>query len=136
MTEEFATVTKTLLPVPSGPEPLQYLVRHADQAARREELERRCMGDIRGDVLYAEAEEGYAALSILLGNDTYFFKERYSIRSVNVNDRRPGLLDAAVFAYTWTIMDKLGQNDLATIVKKYENLVRHANNIKKLVYLS
>lgn len=124
------------MPIPSGPEPLQYMVRYADQTARREELERRCMGEIRGDVLYAEAEEGYAALSTLLGNDTYFFKERCFTRIINVNDRRPGLLDAAVFAYTWTVLDKLGENDLAEILKKYENLVRHADRLKQMVYPS
>lgn len=61
--------------MPNGPEPLQFLVRHAYQKAAREELERRCIGEIRGDVLYAEAEEGYAALSTLLGGAEYFFDE-------------------------------------------------------------
>ena len=78
MTEDFDKVTRGLLAIPNGPEPLQYLVRHADRTARRDELERRCMGEIRGDVLYAEADEGYAALSTLLGNDRYFFNERYT----------------------------------------------------------
>ena len=80
MTKDFDKVTKELLPIPNGPEPLQYLVYHADWSARRDELQSRCMGEIRGDTLYAEADEAYAALSTLLGNDAYFFNERYSIQ--------------------------------------------------------
>jgi hypothetical protein len=37
------------------------------------------MSEIRQDVVYAEAEEGYAALSTLLGHDKYFFNHEYSL---------------------------------------------------------
>jgi hypothetical protein len=77
LTDEFERVTMPLLTVPEGPEPLQYLVKHSNRLARREEIERRCMSDNRGDVLYAEAEDAYNAISTLLGEDTYFFGARY-----------------------------------------------------------
>ena len=64
--------------MPDGPEPLQYLVRYSHRMTKKKELEKRCLLEIDGDQLYAEAEEGYAALSLLLGNDTYFFSERFT----------------------------------------------------------
>jgi hypothetical protein len=77
MTDAFENVTLPLLSIPDGPEPLQYLVQHSHWTAKKEELERRCMSEIREDVLYAEAEEGYAALSTLLGGDRYFFNQKH-----------------------------------------------------------
>lgn len=53
-----------------------------------------------------------------------------------VDGRRPGLLDAAVFAYTWTVLLKLRDGELARIIKKFDNLVRHANHLKQAVYPS
>lgn len=50
--------------------------------------------------------------------------------------RRAGLLDMAVFAYIWTVLDKLGESNLASIIKKYPNLVKHADYIKQLAYPS
>jgi len=50
--------------------------------------------------------------------------------------RRPGLLDAAVFAYTWTVLIKLREGELAGIIKRFDNLVRHANRLKQTVYPS
>jgi hypothetical protein len=79
MTEAFERVVMPLLELPDGPQPLQYLVRYSHQAARKAELERRSLSDIRPDVLLAEAVEGYAALSTLLGDSMYFFNERYLI---------------------------------------------------------
>ena len=75
MTDAYEKVTFPLLSVPNGPEPFQFLVRHSHKKAREEELERRCLSEIRGDVIYAEAEEGYSALSTLLGEHKYFFNE-------------------------------------------------------------
>jgi hypothetical protein len=79
LTDAFEKVTLPLLSIPSGPEPLQYLVRHARIKSQKEELERRCMSELREDLIYAEAEEGYAALSTLLGQDKYFFKQEYNL---------------------------------------------------------
>lgn len=53
---------------------------------------------------------------------------------MNANNRRPGILDAAVFAYTWTVLNKLEDSNLATIIKNYNNLVQHAKIIHSLLY--
>lgn len=44
--------------------------------------------------LYAEARNAFEALETLLGDDEWFF-----------GTQTPGLFDAAVFAYTWLILD-------------------------------
>ena len=76
LTEAFEKVTVPLLSIPNGPEPLQYLSKRAHQTPRKEELQRRFLTSPNSQTIYAEAEEGYAALSQLLGEDTYFFDER------------------------------------------------------------
>jgi hypothetical protein len=77
LTGEFDKVTKHLLDIPEGPEPLRYLVLRGRQIARKEELERRFMGEIVQEIVYTEAEAAFTALSTLLGYDEYFFGERY-----------------------------------------------------------
>ena len=77
LTDAFERVTLPLLSVPNGPEPLQYLVRYSHRKTQREDLERRYMSEIREEVIYTEAGEGYAALSTLLGQDKYFFNQEY-----------------------------------------------------------
>ena len=79
LTDAFEKVTVPLLSIPNGPEPLQYLVRHEHRKSQKEALERRCMSEIREDVIYTEAEEGYAALSTLLGQDKYFFNQEHCL---------------------------------------------------------
>jgi hypothetical protein len=133
LTPDFERVTKQLLDIPEGPEPLQYLVWQGRRTARREELEQRFMGDITPEVIYSEAEDAFAALSTLLRNDTYFFGERYHPQGVTESSR-PGLLDAGVFAYVWTVFANLGQSDIAKIINKHENIVDHANRLNLLVY--
>ena len=76
MTEDFEKITVSLLEIPEGPEALQYLVRHGRKTARREELEQRFIGEIPAEVIYSEAEVAFEALSILLGDDSYFFVKR------------------------------------------------------------
>jgi hypothetical protein len=39
-----------------------------------------------------------------------------------------------VFAYTWTVLDKLNDSNLAAIIHKYNNLIRHAKTINSLLY--
>lgn len=78
MTEAFEEVTVPLLSIPNGPEPLQYLAKRSHQTPRKEELQRRSLTSPNRQTIYAEAEEGYAALSSLLGEDIYFFNERYN----------------------------------------------------------
>jgi Glutathione S-transferase, C-terminal domain len=118
--------------VPDGPESLQYILRHSNRTLRREELEKCCLTEVDGDVLHVEVEEGYAALSVLLGDDIYIFSDRCTL--IQVTNRRPGLPDAAVFAYTWTVLDKLGESKFATIIRKFDNLVDQAYSLKKRVY--
>lgn len=120
--------------MPDGPEPLQYLIKHSHKLARQEELERRSMAEIQEDVLYAEAEEAYSALSTLLDENAYFFGTRYNLDIFLANRRRPGLLDTAVFAYTWSVLDRLDNSKLAEIINKFRNLVQHATRVKELVY--
>ena len=56
-----------------------------------------------------------------------------SLKQAN-NSRQLGILDATVFAYTWTILDKLGEGNLLSIINKYENLIRHAISLNSLLY--
>jgi hypothetical protein len=77
LTKDFESVTLPLLSVPSGPEPLQYIVRHSHQTAIKEELEKFFISEVDPEVLFSEAEGGYAALSTLLGEDMYFFNARF-----------------------------------------------------------
>ena len=73
------------------------------------------------DDIFAEAKKALDALSVLLGNDEFFFGKA-----------DPGLFDASVFAYSHLILDDtLGwkQNPLAAYVKKYDNLVQHRDRI-------
>jgi len=78
-----------LLTVPDGPEPLQYLIKHSHRLARQEELRRRCMAEIQEDILYAEAEEAYSALSTLLDENDYFFGARFNLAPVLANRKAP-----------------------------------------------
>lgn len=76
---------------------------------------------IDADDLMAEAKNAFEALSVLLGDDTYFFSRD-----------SPGLFDASVFAYTHLILDeKLGwkHNPLEMHLKKYANLVQHRQQL-------
>lgn len=40
----------------------------------------------------------------------------------------------AVFAYTWTVLDKLPNTKLGMVVTQFDNLVRHAKHLRNLVY--
>jgi len=62
------------------------------------------------------------------------FLEQGNTIVIKANGRRPGLLDTAVFAYTWTVLDRLGESELAGVVNKFENVVQHATRVKELVY--
>ncbi|WEW56653.1 hypothetical protein PRK78_002101 [Emydomyces testavorans] len=88
-------------------------------AARNELLKRSPYIDV--DDLIAEAKNAFEALSVLLGNDTYFFSRT-----------KPGIFDASVFAYTHLILDeKLGwkHNPLGRHLKRYDNLVQHRQRL-------
>ncbi|ERF77143.1 hypothetical protein EPUS_09316 [Endocarpon pusillum Z07020] len=89
------------------------------QAARDELL--KTASYIREDEVYLEAENAFAAISTLLGDDVYFFG----------NDR-PTLFDANIFAYTHLLLDESlnwQETRLADSLKKRENLVQHRQRI-------
>ncbi|KAK2744934.1 hypothetical protein FQN57_004063 [Myotisia sp. PD_48] len=90
------------------------------QSAARDQLTK-TSPYIDADDLLAEAKRAFDSLSILLGNDEYFFGQR-----------KPGLFDASVFAYTHLILDeKLGwkHNLLAVYLKQNHNLVQHRDRL-------
>jgi metaxin len=79
---------------------------------------------INAEALYRDAEEAFAALESLLGNDAWFF-----------GNEKPGLFDASVFAYTHLLcMDEgfgRGWEDtrLRDMVSGKAQLVRHREEI-------
>lgn len=82
---------------------------------------------INAESLYKEAEDAFAALETLLGNDKWFF-----------GASRPSLFDASVFAYTHLLLDdKLGwvETRLLDSLSRHESLVRHRDRIVNLYYV-
>ncbi|KAI8932162.1 hypothetical protein NX059_011045 [Plenodomus lindquistii] len=79
---------------------------------------------INADTLYNQAEEAFAALESLLGDDKWFF-----------GAKSPGLFDASVFAYTHLLLDeRLGRGwvdrRLPNAVKTRKALVAHRRRIQ------
>lgn len=73
-----------------------------------------------------EAEEGFSALSELLGEDEWFF-----------GNSSASLFDASVFAYTQLILDRRLQwreNALRSVLETMSNLVHHAERIERLYF--
>ena len=73
------------------------------------------------ELLFREAEKAWEALSVLLGDDEYFFSQEV-----------PGLFDASVFAYAHLLLDegmRWSDTRLQEGLKKHENLVRHRNGL-------
>ncbi|KAG4411542.1 hypothetical protein IFR04_015320 [Cadophora malorum] len=73
------------------------------------------------DDLYSEADKAFEALSILLGEDSWFFG----------NDK-PALFDASVFAYTQLLLDdNLGwkEKKLCRALRVRDNLVQHRERL-------
>ena len=73
------------------------------------------------DDLYSEADKAFEALSILLGDDSWFFG----------NDK-PALFDASVFAYTQLLLDdELGwrEKKLCRALRRRANLVQHRERL-------
>lgn len=93
-------------------------------AAHEELLKSLTRIDVTG--LYCEAEDAFAALSVLLGDHAWFF-----------DAEGPSLFDASVFAYTHLLLDdSLGwkESKLQEAVRKRENLVRHRDSITSKYY--
>ena len=76
---------------------------------------------IDADALHRDSDKALEALSQLLGDDEFFFGER-----------RPGLFDASVFAYTHIFLDESldwKQKRLQEALEKFGNLVEHRKRI-------
>lgn len=73
------------------------------------------------DDLYSEADKAFEALSVLLGEDLWFF-----------GNEKPALFDASVFAYTQLLLDDgLGweEKKLCRALRRRENLVQHRERL-------
>ncbi|KAH6722177.1 hypothetical protein BKA61DRAFT_666921 [Leptodontidium sp. MPI-SDFR-AT-0119] len=73
------------------------------------------------DDLYSEADKAFEALSILLGEDSWFF-----------GNGKPALFDASVFAYTQLLLDDdLGwkEKKLCRALRVRDNLVQHRERL-------
>lgn len=95
-------------------------IAHQLQAAAEAELLKNTPV-IDTDDLYSEADKAFEALSILLGEDSWFFG----------NDK-PALFDASVFAYTQLLLDDdLGwkEKKLCRALRVRDNLVRHRERL-------
>ena len=89
------------------------------QAAREELL--KFSTHIDEDDLYAEAQKAFQALSILLGNEEFFFALE-----------QPGLFDASVFAYTHLLLDsslRWQNKRMVDALRRHKNLVEHRRRI-------
>lgn len=78
---------------------------------------------IDAETLYRECDKALAALSQLLGDDTFFFAAD-----------RPGLFDASVFAYTNPLLDDSldwQEPRLSRGLRTFQNLVEHRQRILK-----
>ena len=76
---------------------------------------------IDAEALYRDYDKALEALSELLGDDEFFFGER-----------RPGLFDAIVFAYTHIFLDEgldWKQTRLRQALEQFGNLVEHRERI-------
>jgi len=96
--------------------PVQLSLAYQLRNAAREEL-LKTNTIIDPQELYSQAEEAFRALSILLGENRFFFGQT-----------TPGLFDASLFAYTQIILDdgiEWKTPSLKTALQRHENLVQH-----------
>ena len=96
------------------------------EAASKELL--KSMTVICEDHLLEQATSAFKALSTFLGDDRTFSR-----------DKRPGLLDAAVFAYTHLLLrdDIAWRNrNMIEVLKTYQNLVQHRNGLMERYFSS
>lgn len=98
---------------------------HLRDSARTELLKSSPYIDVAD--IFAEARKALDALSVLLGDNAFFFGKA-----------EPSLFDASVFSYTHLILDEsLGwkQNPLAVDIKRYDSLVQHRDRIYNKYFL-
>jgi metaxin len=117
----FSAVAYKLYVSPTSSNPLvRASISHTLRAAAETELLKHC-SVIDTDDLYSEADKALEALSILLGEDPWFF-----------GNETPALFDASVFAYTQLLLDdELGwrEKKLCTALRRRDNLVQHRNRL-------
>lgn len=77
------------------------------------------------DTLISDADGAFSALSVLLGNDEWFF-----------GAKEPGLFDASVFAYTYLLIDWMEwrEDRLKKTLEEHRNLVEHKDRIVQRFY--
>ena len=81
---------------------------------------------VDAEAIYQGSDKAFEALSELLGDKDYYFGEK-----------RPGLFDASVFAYTNVILDEgLDWKDTRMLkgLLTYSNLVEHRERISKAYF--
>ncbi|EME50122.1 hypothetical protein DOTSEDRAFT_85352 [Dothistroma septosporum NZE10] len=99
------------------------ITRQLREAASVEMVKSAGSTDVSTLDLVHDAEEAFEALSVLLGDEDWFF-----------GLVEPSLFDASVFAYTCLILDRnMGwkHNPLIEILAKHDNLVQHRKRILK-----
>lgn len=81
------------------------------------------------DALYRASDEAFSALSVLLGDNEWFFGEEEA-----------GLMDASVFAYTHLLLDKaMGWEEVERMGQglregRWKNLAEHRRRIFEKCY--
>jgi metaxin len=128
LTSNFDTIAVPLyiLPATSSSVVRIALARDLRQAAETELLKSGLVID--AETLYQEADEAFEALNTLLNDKDWFF-----------GTKQPGLMDAAVFAYSHLLLDEdLGsgwsENSLSNALKTRDRLVLHRNRLHEMYY--
>ncbi|KAF2681640.1 hypothetical protein K458DRAFT_76896 [Lentithecium fluviatile CBS 122367] len=117
------TLAEPLYILPTSTNPFVRLsTAHTLRTAAQTELHKHS-AIMNADDLFTQAEEAFAALETLLGNETWFF-----------GAAQPGLFDASVFAYTHLLLDEgLGRGwvdtRLCDAVRTRGSLVSHRERI-------
>ncbi|CAL3972504.1 hypothetical protein PZA11_004392 [Diplocarpon coronariae] len=122
----FSAVAYPLYVSPTSSNPLvRASISHQLRAAAEAELLKHTSA-IDTDDLYSEADKAFEALSILLGEDAWFF-----------GSGKPALFDASVFAYTQLLLDdELGwkEQKLCRALRARDNLVQHRERLRARYY--
>ncbi|KAL8736108.1 MAG: hypothetical protein Q9181_002549 [Wetmoreana brouardii] len=128
----FNAVARSLYIEPStSSSPVRYALSNTLRAAALAEIHKSSTSPVVDiDALYRESDNAFSALSELLGDDDWFFGKN-----------APGLLDAAVFAYTHLLLDesmswKTAEEKLGEGLRegRWKNLVEHRKKIYENCY--
>jgi metaxin len=109
--------------------------RQLHKAAEAELLHHSSVIDVND--LYTEAEMAFEALSILLGDDEWFFATGNDEKGKGRAVGGPTIFDAEVFAYTHLLLDeRMGWREkrLVEALRKWENLVMHRERVLSKYY--